>query len=106
VAYPFPEVGDEPALTCFGGASFKRGRVEGVSLTDNNQALLMARSALGSEAEFGSPLRHVRFVPKVSPYTWVAKKALTQLTEHQASFKKYPPIPPGTLDLYVPPKAE
>lgn len=40
------------------------------------------------------------------PYTWVAEKALPQLTEHRASFKKYPPIPPGTPDPYVPPNAD
>jgi hypothetical protein len=50
--------------------------------------------------------RYVRFVPKVFPYTWVAEKALPQLTEHRASFKKSPPIPPGTPDPYVPPKAD
>jgi len=38
------------------------------------------------------------------PYTWVAEKALPQLTEHLASFKRYPPIPPGTPDPYEPPK--
>ena len=37
------------------------------------------------------------------PYTWVAAKALPHLTEHAASFKDYPPIPPGTLDPYEPP---
>ena len=37
------------------------------------------------------------------PYTWVAAKALPQLTEHAASFKDYPPIPPGTPDPYEPP---
>ena len=36
------------------------------------------------------------------PYTWVAEKALPQLYEHVASFKLYPPIPPGTPDPYVP----
>jgi arylsulfatase len=40
------------------------------------------------------------------PYTWVAEKALPQLMEHRASFKKYPPIPPGTPDPYVPPTVE
>ncbi len=38
------------------------------------------------------------------PYTWVAEKALPQLTEHLASFKRYPPIPPGTPDPYKPPE--
>ncbi len=37
------------------------------------------------------------------PYTWVAEKALPQLTEHLATFKKYPAIPPGTPDPYTPP---
>ena len=40
------------------------------------------------------------------PYTWVAEKALPQLTEHLASLKKYPPVAPGTPDPYVPPKAQ
>jgi arylsulfatase A-like enzyme len=40
------------------------------------------------------------------PYTWVAEKALPQLTEHLASLKKYPPIAPGTSDPYVPPKVQ
>lgn len=38
------------------------------------------------------------------PYTWVAEKALPQLTEHLASFKRHPPIPPGTPDPYEPPE--
>lgn len=37
------------------------------------------------------------------PYTWVAEKALPHLTEHLASFKRYPPIKPGTPDPYEPP---
>lgn len=40
------------------------------------------------------------------PYTWVAEKALPQLGEHLASFKKYPPIVPGTPDPYAPPAPE
>ena len=40
------------------------------------------------------------------PYTWVAEKAIPQMFEHAASFKKYPPIPPGTPDPYVPPQNE
>jgi len=40
------------------------------------------------------------------PFTWVAEKALPQLTEHLASLKKYPPIAPGTPDPYVPPKPQ
>lgn len=40
------------------------------------------------------------------PYTWVAEKALPQLGEHLASFKKYPPIAPGTPDPYAPPAPE
>lgn len=38
------------------------------------------------------------------PYTWAAEKALPQMLEHLASFKTYPPIPPGTPDPYVPPE--
>lgn len=38
------------------------------------------------------------------PYTWVAEKALPQLTEHAATFKKFPAIPAGTPDPYQPPK--
>ena len=30
-------------------------------------------------------------------------RRLGQLTEHAASFKDYPPIPPGTPDPYEPP---
>jgi len=37
------------------------------------------------------------------PYTWVAEKALPQLTRHLATFKEYPAIPPGTPDPYIPP---
>jgi arylsulfatase len=37
------------------------------------------------------------------PNTWVPKAALGQLEEHAASFKKYPPIPTGASDPYVPP---
>ncbi len=36
------------------------------------------------------------------PYTWAVEKALPQMLEHLASFKTYPPIPPGTPDPYVP----
>jgi arylsulfatase len=38
------------------------------------------------------------------PHTWVPKVALGQLGEHLASLKKHPPIKPGTLDPYQPPK--
>jgi arylsulfatase len=38
------------------------------------------------------------------PNTWVAEKALPQLAEHAASFKRYPAIPAGTPDPYEPPK--
>jgi arylsulfatase len=38
------------------------------------------------------------------PYTWVALKALPQLTEHAASLREFPPIAPGTPDPYEPPK--
>ncbi len=38
------------------------------------------------------------------PNTWVPKVALGQLEEHIASLKAHPPIKPGTLDPYVPPK--
>jgi arylsulfatase len=38
------------------------------------------------------------------PHTWVPKAALPQLVEHAASLKKYPPVPTGTPDPYVPPK--
>ncbi|MHC4332429.1 MAG: arylsulfatase [Planctomycetota bacterium] len=38
------------------------------------------------------------------PHTWVPKAALPQLEEHVASLKKYPPIPTGTADPYVPKK--
>ena len=38
------------------------------------------------------------------PHTWVPKAALGQLGEHLASLKKHPPIKPGTLDPYQPPK--
>lgn len=37
------------------------------------------------------------------PHTWAAEKALPQMLEHLASFKEYPPIPPGTPDPYEPP---
>jgi arylsulfatase len=36
------------------------------------------------------------------PNTWVAEKALPQLTEHAASFKDHPAIPAGTPDPYTP----
>jgi arylsulfatase len=38
--------------------------------------------------------------------TWVAAKALPQLAEHAKSLQKFPPIPPGTLDPYVPKKSQ
>ncbi len=38
------------------------------------------------------------------PHTWVPRAALTQLEEHRASLKKHPPIEPGVLDPYEPPK--
>lgn len=38
------------------------------------------------------------------PHTWVPKAALPQLEEHIVSLKKYPPIPTGAPDPYVPPK--
>ncbi len=38
------------------------------------------------------------------PNTWVAQKALPQLTEHAKSLRKEPPIKPGTPDPYKPPK--
>ena len=38
------------------------------------------------------------------PHTWIPKAALPQLEEHVASLKKYPPIPVGAPDPYVPPK--
>ena len=38
------------------------------------------------------------------PHTWVPKAALPQLEEHVASLKKYPPIPTGISDPYVPKK--
>ena len=38
------------------------------------------------------------------PHTWVPKVALGQLGVHLASLKKHPPIKPGTLDPYQPPK--
>ncbi len=38
------------------------------------------------------------------PNTWVPKAALAQLGEHAASLKAHPPIKPGTLDPYMPPK--
>ena len=38
------------------------------------------------------------------PHTWVPKAALGRLSEHVASLQKNPPIKPGTLDPYQPPK--
>jgi arylsulfatase A-like enzyme len=38
------------------------------------------------------------------PNTWVPKAALGQLAEHAASLKAEPPIKPGTLDPYNPPR--
>jgi arylsulfatase len=38
------------------------------------------------------------------PHTWVPKAALAQLEEHVVSLKAHPPINPGTLDPYEPPK--
>jgi arylsulfatase A-like enzyme len=40
------------------------------------------------------------------PNTWVAKAALPQLYEHMGSFKKYPAIPTGQTDPYLPPKTK
>jgi len=37
------------------------------------------------------------------PHSWVAEQALPFVAEHAASFKKYPPIPPGQPDPYQPP---
>ena len=37
------------------------------------------------------------------PHTWVPKAALPQLEERIVSLKKYPPIPTGATDPYVPP---
>ena len=36
--------------------------------------------------------------------TWVSKAATVQLVEHAASLQKEPPIKPGALDPYEPPK--
>ena len=38
------------------------------------------------------------------PHTWVPKAALGQLAEHIKSLKASPPIKPGTVDPYQPPK--
>ncbi len=38
------------------------------------------------------------------PHTWVPRAGLTQLEEHLATLKEYPPIPIGTLDPYRPPR--
>ncbi len=38
------------------------------------------------------------------PHTWVLKAGLPQLEEHVASFKKFPPIPTGQKDPYIPAK--
>jgi arylsulfatase len=38
------------------------------------------------------------------PNTWVTKAGLVQLIEHAKSLKENPPIAPGTLDPYEPPK--
>ena len=38
------------------------------------------------------------------PNTWVPRIALQQLEQHKVSLKKHPPIKPGTLDPYEPPK--
>jgi arylsulfatase len=38
------------------------------------------------------------------PNTWVTKAALGQLGEHVASLQAHPPIKPGALDPYEPPK--
>jgi arylsulfatase len=38
------------------------------------------------------------------PNTWVPKAALGQLAKHMASLQANPPIKPGTLDPYEPPK--
>ena len=40
------------------------------------------------------------------PHTWVPKAALPQLEEHVASLKKFPPIPAGAPDPYVPTKPD
>lgn len=37
------------------------------------------------------------------PHTWAVEKALPQLSEHAATFEKYPRIRPGTTDPYQPP---
>ena len=38
------------------------------------------------------------------PNTWVTKAGMVQLTAHAKSLKENPPIAPGTLDPYQPPK--
>jgi arylsulfatase len=38
------------------------------------------------------------------PNTWVLRTGLPQLEEHAASLRAHPPIKPGTLDPYEPPK--
>jgi arylsulfatase len=38
------------------------------------------------------------------PNTWVTKAGLVQLGEHAKSLQEHPPIKPGTLDPYEPPK--
>jgi len=38
------------------------------------------------------------------PHTWVLKAGLPQLEEHVASFQKFPPIPTGQKDPYIPAK--
>jgi hypothetical protein len=37
-----------------------------------------------------------------SQYLWVLRPAGKILTDHLASLRKYPPIPPGAPDPYVP----
>ncbi len=38
------------------------------------------------------------------PHTWVPKAALSQLEEHVASLKEFPPVPTGAPDPYEPPQ--
>ena len=39
-------------------------------------------------------------------YAWIVQPAGKILSDYQASLKKYPPIPPGAPDPYVPPTAK
>lgn len=82
----------------------------GVKWRDWKVNLKELDSVFGQTQEYGMPrVYNLLTDPQerenvLFPNTWVTKAALGQLGEHAASLQVHPPIKPGTLDPYNPPK--